>query len=131
MSFQDFVSTDIALEKYDLTRRDEEIVDYNQIQPILPSDILKYAYRSDARCLKKLPRSGIPVRGTSGEKLMPLILPYHPIVPQITGIRKVVLYPLALLPLLFYRNNPFSAGAELFWFIHQRCFGARPEEYAR
>ena len=30
MSFQDFVSKDVALEKYDLTRRDEEIVDYIQ-----------------------------------------------------------------------------------------------------
>ncbi len=40
MSFQDFVSTDVALEKYELIRRDEEMVDYGQIQPISPSDVL-------------------------------------------------------------------------------------------
>lgn len=49
MSFQDFVSTDVALEKYDLTRRDEEIVDYNQIQPILPSDILTRSLEFDLK----------------------------------------------------------------------------------
>ena len=38
MGFQDFVSTDVALEKYDLIRRDEEIIDYNQIQPIPPGN---------------------------------------------------------------------------------------------
>jgi len=49
MSFQDFVSTDVALEKYDLTRMDEEIVDYNQIQPILPSDILTRSLEFDLK----------------------------------------------------------------------------------
>ena len=47
MSFQDFVSTDVALEKYALTRRDEEIVDYGQIQPILPSDVLMRSLKFD------------------------------------------------------------------------------------
>jgi len=49
MSFQDFVSTDVALGKYDLIRKDEEIVDYAGIQPILPSDSLMDSLEFDLK----------------------------------------------------------------------------------
>jgi len=54
MSFQDFVSTDVALEKYDLIRRDEKMIDYEQIQPISPSDVLMDSLEFD---LKHHPQS--------------------------------------------------------------------------
>ena len=47
MSFQDFASTDDVLEKYDLIMRDETFVDYKQIQPISPSEILMHNLEFD------------------------------------------------------------------------------------
>ena len=47
MSFQDFASTDDVIKKYDLIRRDEEFVDYHQIQPISPSEILAGSLKFD------------------------------------------------------------------------------------
>jgi hypothetical protein len=49
MSFRDFISVDIALKKYNLKRRNDEIIDYSQISPVSLNEIVMRLIKFDLK----------------------------------------------------------------------------------
>ena len=49
MGFQDFTSTDVAVRKYDLVLKEEEMLDYKQIPGVSPNEVVMELLRFDLR----------------------------------------------------------------------------------